>query len=628
MRPRHHSHGLPSTLLALALLTACAGDATTEGDTSAPPTQADTQADTEAQADTESPGQTDASTGEVAEPLCDEGEALCSEDARTLSRCVAGAWETTTCPDDQGRLCEDGACVEPWRWGAPSWSTCDDEPLATAESLSDKAAHFDAIATRLHIHPEMPWIMTVRLKTEEVPCEGDATPPCTAPVATEGEATWEDVAQWHTNENDGLWSGLYLTSQAFRYAVTGSEEALETVRTLLAGEVERMAITGVSGLFTRQLIPPGVDGISCPTSLEDYVPDGNKDDNQWVMVSEAGCVQVTDKETLAWVDTDHCGLEAFAGYCWLDNVSQDEYAGHMLALAAIARVVDVPDVRDTAIALIEQVADHLVANDMAFIDWDGRVTEHGKLWVTSFSGTPGFLASQSLAFLKMAVELTGREDLKTFYEGCLLQEGDKAQGKCLGHGLETGEPYLDYLTNVLAYMGDEGCKSNYNGFSMAMTYFFELLWFEHDPVRQAHVQQVFDEGLFRADSPRALIGQENAWFNVMWAATKRLGPDSDGPAYDAVHDAVCSLRQFPASKVRVTKDPGATYPHYCDGRLGNSQSEHPIPVAERCLSRFAWWASPYDRGGCQADPSEITHPGDYLISYWMARYFGMVPEDL
>ena len=132
----------------------------------------------------------------------------------------------------------------------------------------------------------------------------------------------------------------------------------------------------------------------------------------------------------------------------------------------------------------------------------------------------------------------------------------------------------------------------------------------------------------RADSPRALIGQHNAWYNVMWASMKRLGPDSDGPAHQAVEDLVCSLRQFPASKARPTLDPGATYPHYCDGRLGGSQTEHPIPVAERCPSRFLWWGSPYGRSGCQAAPEQLKQPADYLLAYWMGRYFGFIPEAL
>jgi len=510
----------------------------------------------------------------------------------------------------------------------PLWSTCPDEPLATAESLSDKAAGYGEIATRLHLHPDMPWIMPVGLATQEVPCEDGAAGVCTVPVAPESEATWEDVATWHTGENDGLWSGLYLASLAFQYAVTGSEEALATLRWLLDGEVARMAITGVPGLFTRQLIPPGVAGIGCPADPIEYVPDIQKNDNQWLMVSESGCVQVADPETLAWVDTDHCGLDAFAGYCWLDNVSQDEYAGHMLALATVAKVVDVPEVRDLAVSLIEQVGVHLMDNDLAFVDWDGRVTEHGKLWVTSFSSTPGFLAIQAMAFLKIAATVTGRADLQAFYEGCLLQRGDAAMGKCLSHGLEIGESYLDYLPDVLAYAGEEGCKSNYNGFSMGMTYFFEFLWFESDPDLRAQVQAVFDTELMLADSPRALIIQKNAWYNVMWAASRHQGSESDEVTHQAVEDAVCSLRQYPASKARFARDPGALYPHYCDSRLGSSHCEHPIPVAERCSSHFLWWGSPYSRSACGADPAHIDHPADYLLAYWMGRYFGFIAEEL
>lgn len=555
----------------------------------------------------------DVATDDTPPPECAEGEWTCSDDATRLTRCDDGAWVETACVADEGRLCEEGACVEPWRWGAPEWSTCPDEPLGTPESLVAKAAYYDEIAERLHIHPDLGFILSVRL-----PADGSVD---------EATATWADVAQWHSGENDGLWSGLYLASQAFRYAVTGSEEALAIIRLLLKGEVDRMAITGVPGVFTRQLIPPGIPGLECPTDDDSYTTDLEKDDNRWVRVGDEGCVHVVDRDTLEWTVTDHCGLDDFAGYCWLDNVSQDEYAGHMLALTALVTLVDVPDVRDTAADLIEQVGEHLVVNELTFVDWDGRVTEHGKLYPTSFAGTPGFLASEALGFVKMAAEVSGRADLADFYETCLLQT--TSVGRCMAWPLEVGAPYAEeYLPIMALYVGDEGCKSNFNNFSMVMTYLFDLLWFEHEPDLHRHIQGVLDTGVMRADSPRALIGQGNAWYNFMWAALKQLGPDSDGPAHDAVHDALCSLRQFAASQHQTAKDPGADYPHYCDGRLGGSQTEHPIPVAERCVSTFLWWSSPYNRSACVEDPNSIRQPGDYLLAYWMGRYFGFIPDDI
>src|SRR5688572_29401248 len=101
--------------------------------------------------------------------------------------------------------------------GPTVWDTCPDEPRATAESLADKAAYYDAIAARLHIHPELRWLAPVRL----------------AAGADEATATWMDVERWSTGENDGLWSSLFLASQAYRYAVTRDAAALDVIRTLI-----------------------------------------------------------------------------------------------------------------------------------------------------------------------------------------------------------------------------------------------------------------------------------------------------------------------------------------------------------------------------------------------------------
>ena len=114
----------------------------------------------------------------------------------------------------------------------------------------------------------------------------------------------------------------------------------------------------------------------------------------------------------------------------------------------------------------------------------------------------------------------------------------------------------------------------------------------------------------------------------MWAATEPLPPGSDQPVRDAVHVAICGLKQFPTSKARPTLTPSAQYPHDCEGRLGGSQAAAPIPVADRCPHTFLWWASPYARQDCTAAPKHITMPADYLLTYWMGRYHGFIPEDL
>ena len=42
------------------------------------------------------------------------------------------------------------ACVDPWRYGSPQFDSCVADPRATAESLHDKAAIYDARVMALH----------------------------------------------------------------------------------------------------------------------------------------------------------------------------------------------------------------------------------------------------------------------------------------------------------------------------------------------------------------------------------------------------------------------------------------------------------------------------------------------
>ena len=96
----------------------------------------------------------DVDSSDVSAGVCQAGEATCSEDLRVLQRCVDGAWEETACLADQGQLCEAGECVDPWRLGSPEWSTCADDPLATPESLADKAAqHYEKSLSFDAAHP-------------------------------------------------------------------------------------------------------------------------------------------------------------------------------------------------------------------------------------------------------------------------------------------------------------------------------------------------------------------------------------------------------------------------------------------------------------------------------------------
>lgn len=558
---------------------------------------------------------------------CNSGEWKCSDDGYTLNSCESGAWKTSECMKDQGKLCEAGSCVDPWRYGSPKWPRAEDEQLRTKETLAEKEKFYDAMAERLFLHPNLKWTMGVVLPCDKTSCGNDCKN-CALSSIPQETATWKDVIEWQTGENDGLFSSLLLASEAFRYAVTKDPDALKIIKTMLEAEVTRLKITGVPGLFTRQFIPPGVPGIKCPEDLESYVPSGDKTNNMWVKVNDDGCVWNVDGKTMKWVASKHCGLKEYAGYCWLDNVSKDEYAGHMFTLGALAKLVDDPGVQATVKGLLQEVGDNMYNNKLEFIDWDGRTTEHGQINAVTFGDYPGFNAAMSLDFVKVAAEATGDPKLKNFYDNCLLQK--KGRVNCLKKAWETPKPYTSYLRLNGMFPGYQGCGANFNNISMHMLSMHNLIWFERDPKLKETYQHNFDVDVMRAkDQPRAIINQNNAWFDIMWAAQKRLGPGSDGPAYDAVDNAVRMLRQFPARKNPVDKScPPDVCKPFCSSRFEEPEGDHPRTVAERCMSHFIWWGDPYGLGSCKLNTRYLEPPSDYLLPYWMARYYGFISADM
>jgi len=549
------------------------------------------------------------STDKGNSPVCVAGETKCSEDAQVLLTCREESWvEDQLCMQDQGRLCEEGACVDPWFYGTPELDPCLDDPHATAMTLADKAAKYDHLAEVLHVHPEHKRVAHVTL----------------APGTSEETATYEDVVRWHTGENDGLWTGLYIASQAYRYAVTGEEQALDNLRLMIEGMEIGMRITGVSGLFTRAYITPGVEGMSCPSSLEDYVPSEDKKDNQWVRVDDDGTVVVYELEGPGWVRTSHQVPVEYAGYCWLDNVSQDEYAGHMLALAAVHQLVDDPVVKGKAAQLLEEVSVHLMQNGLTFVDWDGRITEHGAIGVN-----PAF----TLGFFKPGVVASGREDLRDYYETCLLARDGSGRS---GVRDIVCQPFsyinlLEPIAQLGLYVGREGCKSNWNNFAMSFCALFTFLLCELDPELRQVAGDVFENVMFyHDDHPREMSKQHNAAWTFLYASMKNLGPGSTGQDADALQDAVCALRQFPESKTMPGLSVGEEmFPTdwNCESRFSDRYlTFDPVPVYLRCPKTFTWWSNPYRHETCEEDPAHIKQPSDYLFPYWMGRYFGYIQE--
>jgi hypothetical protein len=75
-------------------------------------------------------------------------------------------------------------------------------------------------------------------------------------TASAGLSNWGDMSSFYlqSSENDGLWTGMYLASQALRYAVTKDPDAKREADIALEGLELLNNVTGVSGLFARSVL--------------------------------------------------------------------------------------------------------------------------------------------------------------------------------------------------------------------------------------------------------------------------------------------------------------------------------------------------------------------------------------
>lgn len=144
------------------------------------------------------------------------------------------------------------------------------------------------------------------------------------------------------SDNDGLWTGTYMLSQAFRYAVTGEEEALEISRRSIKAMLYLMKITGIPGFTARAIRRPGEKGFG----------DG---DPEWHLVTdESGEVE------------------------WKGETSSDEMTGHFVPAAVYCDFCATPEEKIEIREALCAIVDHIMTHNYRLCDIDGLPTTWGN----------------------------------------------------------------------------------------------------------------------------------------------------------------------------------------------------------------------------------------------------------
>lgn len=362
-------------------------------------------------------------------------------------------------------------------------------------------------------------------------------------------------------DNDGLWTAMYLAGECFRYAVTKSDEALRNCYESFEAMERLTDITPMEGFPARSFDRAGYQVA---------------DQRRWQPASDRH-----------WV--------------WKATTSSDEIVGHFFVYAIFAEIVPDEAWRDRAVALMDAIMDHIVRHNWYLIDYDGKPTQWGRWhpeYVNQFPRQVGDRRLNSveiISFLQTAYHFTKKEIYK-----------DKAFELFDEHG------YLDNIMIPITEIGrvpgvDLTTEWNHSDDELAfLSYWILYRYAFNETLREKYRETI--RGHWEIERP-----EKNPLWDFIYA-------DTGARDFDLAA-SIWSLKEFPLDMVNWTvRNSGRQDLEFLEPNFRNQTTKEVLPPDTRPMSKYNGNAFRLDGGGGRREYS-----GDiYLLPYWMGRYLGII----
>jgi len=310
-------------------------------------------------------------------------------------------------------------------------------------------------------------------------------------------------------------------------------------------------------------------------------------------------------------------------YVWKADTSSDEIAGHFFGFPIYYDLCAKDDTERAEVAsYVATLAGYIADNAMNLIDLDGTMTTFGQFGpdtigiavdgledcmadghtleacMGEYYGGGWLNSNEGLALLLSAYHMTGDKYFYDVYEN--LVTTNKYYNLAI--------PTNDTLTIV------NPAIANHSDHELAMLAYTTVLRYEADPERLAHWLEGFD---FLYDQERP---ERNPWWASIAALSGLADPDAEN-ARRTLQEIPDDLREWAMDnchrqdyKMNTAKD-----------RHGEQQFTSVPPYDE--IRTFWWNGNPYDctEGGAG---NSYNAPTVWLLPYYMARYAGLITEEL
>lgn len=364
------------------------------------------------------------------------------------------------------------------------------------------------------------------------------------------------------NDNDGLWTAMYLAGELFRYAVTGSQEALQNCYESFEAMERLSTVNSIEGFPSRSFERTGY--------------------------------QVSDKSR--WQPAED------PNWTWKATTSSDEIVGHFFAYTIFAEVVQDKQWKDRAIALMDAIMDHIVRNDWYLIDYDGKPTLWGKWnpdYVNKFPRQVGdrrLNSAEIIAFLQAAYHFTSKE----IYKRKALELMDK----------------YGYLDNIMIPVSglsvvpaiDLTTEWNHSDDELAFLSYWNLYKYAFtQELREKYRRAIEDH--WEIERP-----EKNPLWNLIYAST--------GAADFDLEQAIWSLREFPLDAIGWSvRNSHRKDLEFLEPGFRHQSTRNVLPPDERPMSKYNGNAFRLDGG----EDGHHEYSGDiYLLPYWLGRYLKII----
>jgi len=265
-------------------------------------------------------------------------------------------------------------------------------------------------------------------------------------------------------------------------------------------------------------------------------------------------------------------------YYWIGNTSRDQYSGIFFGFGVAYDMVENIEVRSEISSLSTRLLDFLLANDWFVVMPDGSIS-------TTFITNP----DQRLSFLIFGRRVNPSR-FRSTYENERLRN----------FGIVGTAIYYDLLDD----------HSSYFKFNLDTINLFNLIRLEGNFIFRSSYRNVYD--VLR----RTTDDHGNAHFNMIDRALK--GPDGSRDA--ETRDLLQQWLQRPRRDLPRDLRGDPRYPP-----CGFDRACYAIAVADRVNTDFLWQRSPFLLFGGGSGTIE-TAGIDYILPYWMARYYGVIQD--